>query len=85
MSREINEAKEVLKPIIRKWEERDKDITLLCTSIIDSSHEQIERIFDLTNDLSNFKNKKEALQRRISICFSKYLGERFDLFPKVLK
>ena len=85
MWREIKEVEEVLKPIMIKCEEREKDVTLLFTLVIDLSHEQIKKTFDLTNDISNFKNKKEALRRRVPICFSRYLGEKFDLFPQALK
>ena len=39
----------------------------------------------MTNDLSDFDEKRFVVQKRIIICFSKYVVEKFELFPHTLK
>ena len=51
---EMKSHEEILKPIINKWGKRRKEITFLCYSIIRSSHDHIEKTFDVGNDLSDF-------------------------------
>ena len=39
----------------------------------------------MTNDLFDFDDKRVVLQKRIIICLSKYLAEKFELFPHALR
>ena len=39
----------------------------------------------MTNDLSDFVEKRVTVQKRIIICFLKYLAEKFELFPHALR
>ena len=56
---EVKANDEVLKPIVNKWgKKRRKEVTFLCYSIIRSSHDQIERTYDIVNDLPDFDNKR---------------------------
>ena len=45
MWNEIRNVEDTLKPIVKKWSERDKDISLMCMSIIHLSCEKIEKNF----------------------------------------
>ena len=63
---------------------RDKDVSLLYFLVISLSCEQIEKTFDLTNDLSEFDNKRISLQRRIINYINKYKSRNFELFPHAL-
>lgn len=78
-----NEAS--LRPILDKWSSREDIITTLCCHVIIFSNEQVERTFDKVNDLSEFDKKRNILQRKINICFIKYLGYFFYFFPHVIK
>ena len=82
---ELKSNEDTLKPIVKKWNSWDSDVTILCCSIIGLSCEQIEKNFDMTNDLSDFDDKRVALQRRIVNYFSKYLNKFFELFLHALK
>ena len=44
-------------------DERDKDITLLCTLVVGLSYEQIEKTFDITNNLIEFDEKRVSIQK----------------------
>lgn len=57
---EMKENDEALKPIVNKWgkRKRRKEITLLCYSIINSSHDQIEITYDLAHDLLEFDKRR---------------------------
>lgn len=81
---ELKGSEDSLKPIVNKWNNRDKDVTLLCFLVINLSCEQIERTFDLTNDLFDFDNKRIALQMRIIKYIAKYKSRSFELFPHAL-
>lgn len=81
---ELKENDVSLKPIVNKWNKRDKYVTLLCFSVITLSCEHIEKTYDLTNDLSNFDDKKTTLQRRIINYLAKYKSKIFGLFPHAL-
>lgn len=82
---EPKNSEATLKTIVNKWNNRNKDVTLLCFSVITLSCDKIEKTFDLTKDLSNFDTKRIALQKRIINYISKYIGINFDLFPHALK
>ena len=69
---------------MNKWNDSDKDVTILCFLVINLSCEKIVKTFDLTNDLSKFDNKRIALQRRIINYLSKYRNRNFELFPHAL-
>ena len=83
---EIKENDEALKPIVNKWgkRKRRKEMTFLCYSVIRSSHDQIEKTYDIVNDLPEFDNKRVHLQRRIVGYLNKYKSQKFDLFPHAL-
>ena len=53
----MKENDEALKPIVNKWgkRKRRKEMTFLCYSIIRSSHDQIEKTYDIVNDLAEFE------------------------------
>ena len=59
---EIKGIEDILKPIIKKWNEREKYITLMCISVIQFSCEQIEKTFDLTDNLKDFDDKRVSIQ-----------------------
>ena len=75
----------VFKPLVQKWRERSNDITLMYMSIIILTCHRVEKVFDLLNKLQDFDDKQDSFLRRLTICFSKYLTEKFDLFPCALK
>lgn len=81
MWNEIKGGEDALKPIMNKWGRRDNDVTLLCVSVISMSCEQIEKAFDMTNDLSDFDNERVVVEKRIIIYFSKQLAKKFEPFP----
>lgn len=81
---EIKENYEALKPVVNKQSKRKREITLLCYSIIGSSHGQIEINYDLSHDLIEFGDRRVELQRRIAIYLDKYKSHKFDLFPFAL-
>ena len=70
---------------MHNWTERNNDITAMCISIIQLLCHQIEKIFNLLNKLQGFDDKRDSFQKRLTICFSKYIVEKFDLFPSTLK
>ncbi len=37
------------------------------------------------NQLDNFENKRDSLQRKLTLCFSRYLAKKFTLFPCALE
>ena len=77
---------EALKPIVNKWgkKKRRKEVTFLCYSIIRSSHDQIERTYDVVNDLPDFDAKRIHLQQIIVGYLDKYNSQKFSLFPHAL-
>ena len=81
---ELKGSDDALKPIVNKWNMRDKDVTLLCFSIITLSCKHIEETYQLTNDLSEFDDKRIVLQRRIINYLEKYESKSFGLFPHAL-
>lgn len=85
MWNEIKNCEDALNPIMNKWGGRDKDVTLFCVLVISLSYEWIEKTSDMTNDLSHFDEKRVVVQKRIMIYLSKYLSEKFELFPHALK
>ena len=82
---ELKRKEVVFKPLVQKWMERNSDITLMCISIIDLTCHQIEKVFDLLSKLQGFDDKQDFFLRSLTICFSKYLTRKFDLFPCALK
>ena len=78
---ELKAHDETLKPIVSKWGKREKEITLLCCLVIESSHDHIERLFDVASDLSDFDNRRVALQLKIISYLNKYKNQNFVLFP----
>ena len=81
---ELKTHDETLKPIVSKWGKREKEVTLLCYSVIISSHDHIEKLYDIANDLSDFDNRRVALQLKIVSYLNKYKNQKFDLFPCAL-
>ena len=81
---ELKTHDETLKPIVSKQEKREKEVTHLCYLVIMSSHDHIEKLYDIANDLSNFDNKRVALQLKIVSYLNKYKNKKFDLFPCAL-
>ena len=57
---ELKTNEEALKPIVNKWgkERRSKEVTLLCFSVIMSSHDHIEKIYDIATDLPEFDERR---------------------------
>ena len=53
----------------------------MCISVIQMSCHQVEKIFDLLNKLEDFDEKRNSLRRRLTHCFSRYIDEKFNLFP----
>ena len=45
----------------------------------------MDKIFDLLSKLEDFDDKQGAFFRRLTFCFSKYMDEKFVLFPSALK
>ena len=82
---EIKRDEDNLRPIVQKWSERNNDITIMCISVIQLPCHQIEKIFDILSNLKDFDEKWVSIQKRITICLSKYIAEKFDLFPTSLK
>lgn len=82
---EIKGDEDNLKPIVQKQNERNNDITSMCISVIQLPCHQIEKIFYFLNRLEDFDSKWVYIQKRITICLSKYIAERFDLFPSALE
>lgn len=78
---EIKESDEALRPVVNKWIKRKREMTLLCYSVIRSSHDQIEITYDLAHDLIDFDDRRVELQRRIVGYLDKYKSHKFDLFP----
>ena len=68
---------EALKPIVNKWVKRRKEMTFLCYSVIRSSHDQVEKTYDIVNDPSKFDNKRVHLQRRIVGYLNNYKSQKF--------
>ena len=60
---ELKENKEVLKSIVNKWgkKRRRKEVTFLCYSFIRSSHDQIERTYDIVTDFPDFDDRRVYL------------------------
>jgi len=59
-------------------------MTFLWYSIIRSSHDEIEKTYDIANDLPEFDDKRIHLQRIIVGYLNKYKSQKFDLFPHTL-
>ena len=78
---EMKVREESLKPIMNKWVNRKKKVALLCYHVIATSHDQIEKTFDIVTDLINFDNKRTELQRMIVGYLDKYKSQRFKFFP----
>ena len=81
---EMKANEDTLKPIVNKWGKRRKEITFFFYFVIRSSHDHIEKIFDVANDLSYFDDRRVALQLKANVYLSKYKSEKFDLFPCAL-
>ena len=77
---------EALKPIVNKWgkKKRGKEVTFLCYSVIMSSHDQIEKIYDIVIDFPDFDETRIYLQKIIIGYLSKYKSQKFDLFPRAI-
>lgn len=82
---ELNNDKARLTLLAQKWKERNNDITLMCISIIKMPYHQIEFFFDLLNKLGDFDEKRDSLQKRLVHYFSKYMIQKFSLFPCTLE
>ena len=59
-------------------------MAFLCYSIIRLSHDQIERTYDIVNDLPDSNNRRVHLQRIIVGYLNKYKSQKFSLFPHAL-
>ena len=81
---ELKANDDALKPIVNKWNKRDKDVTLFCFSVITLFCEHIEETYQFTNDLSKFDDKRTTLKRRIINYLEKYKSKIFRLFPHAL-
>ena len=57
----------------------------MCISVIQFPYHQTEKIFYFLTKLEGFGDKRESFQKRVTIFFSKYVVEKFDLFPSALK
>ena len=75
---------EALKPIVKKWVRREKEITFLCLSVINNSCDQIDQTFDIVSDLADFDSKMIHLQKIIIGYLDKYKSQKFKLFPHAL-
>lgn len=82
---ELNRGEVKFISLVQKWTERNNNITTMCIFVIQLSCHQIEKIFDLLNKLQGFDDKQDSFQKRLTICFSMYIVENFDLFPCALK
>ncbi len=82
---ELNKEKDGLDSLAQKWRQRNNDVTIICMSTVQMPYHQVERIFDLLNQLDNFENKRDSLQRKLILYFSKYLAKKFTLFPCALE
>ena len=82
---ELKRKEAIFKPHVHKWIERNSDITMMCISIIQLYCHQIEKNFELLSKLQGFDDKQDSFQKRLTIFFSKYFVEKFDLFPYALK
>ena len=81
---ELKTHDDTLKPIVNKWGRREKEITLLCYLVINSSHDHVEKLYDIANDLSDFDNRRVSLQLKFFSYLNKYKNQKFDLFPCAL-
>ena len=83
---ELKANEEVLKPIVNKWgkKRRRKEVTFLCFSVIMSSHDQIEKIYDIAIELLDFDEKRIHLQKIITSYLTKYKSQKFYLFPHAI-
>ena len=70
---------------MNKWVNRKKKVALLCYHVIATSHDQIEKTFDIISDLTDFDNKRTQLQRMIVGYLDKYKSQRFRLFAHALE
>ena len=57
---ELKTNEEVLKPIINKWgkKRRRKEVTFPCFLVIMSSHDQIEKIYDIATELPDLEERR---------------------------
>ena len=62
----------------------EEKLHFLCYFFIRSSHDHIEKTYDVANDLSKFDEKRVGLQRKIVNYLNKYKRKKFDLFPCAL-
>ena len=83
---ELKENEEVLKPIVNKWgkKRRRKEVKFLCFSIIRSSHDQIEKTYEIVIDLPTFDERRLYLKKIVIGYLSKYKSQKFDLFPRAI-
>ena len=83
---ELKENEKVLKPIVNKWgkKKRRKEVTFLCLSVIMSSHDQIEKIYEIATELPDFDQKRIHLQKIIISYLTKYKSQKFYLFPHAI-
>lgn len=81
---ELKEDDEALKPIVKKWVRRKKEITLLCLSVINNSCDQIDKTFHIVSDLADFDSKRIHLHKVIIGYLDKYKSQKFNLFPHAL-
>ena len=59
-------------------------MTFLCYSIIRSSHDLIEKTYDIVTDLPDFDEKRIHLQKIVVGYLDKYKSQNFSLFPHAL-
>ena len=83
---ELKTNEEVLKLITNKWgkKKRRKEVTFLCFPVIMSSHDQIEKIYDIATELPDFDEKRIHLQKIIISYLTKYKSKKFYLFPHAI-
>ena len=67
---ELNRDKDKLTPLAQKWRERNNDITTMCISVVQMPYHQVEKIFDFLNKLEDFDDKRDSLQKRLTLFFS---------------
>ena len=58
---EMQASDEALKPIVNKWSKKKKEVIFLYYSVIKFLHEHIEKIYDITNDLPKFDDRRVGL------------------------